>query len=52
MITQYLTLETPTSIDALRKASGLGLTAVTVALVEAGKAVAVKDDGIVLARSP
>ena len=44
--------DSPISINALSKASGLGQTALAIALVELGGRVAVKDNGIVLAVAP
>ena len=41
--------ESPISINALQKATGLGQTALTLALVELSGQVAVKDNGVVLA---
>lgn len=48
-ILAHLNETTPTTLYALSKASGLSQTALTMALVEAGGKVAVKDGGIVLA---
>ncbi len=48
-IINALSLETPVTVNALQKATGLSATALTMALVDLGGKVAVKDNGLVLA---
>lgn len=51
-ILTHLSLETPVSINALQKASGLSATQLTLALVEAGGKVKAVEGGLVLAPEP
>lgn len=51
-ILSLLSLTTPVSVNSLQKSTGLSATGLTVALVELGGKVAVKDGGLVLAPEP